>query len=97
MKKIIALFVASIIAAGSAQAMCGKKVTDSGTLKSYNKDSKSIVVQLAGSTAEITLTPSTETKDATGKVAKLEDLIGKSVTVVSEHKKADSVQEAKKS
>ena len=97
MKKLIALSIASIIAAGSANAMCGKKVTDSGTLKSYNKESKSIVVQLAGSTAEITLTPGTETQDAAGKVAKLEDLVGKSVTVISEHKKADSVQETKKS
>ena len=97
MNKIIALFVALTIAAGSASAMCGKKVTDTGTLKSYDKAAKSIVIQLTGSTAEITLTPGTATKDMAGKMAKLEDLVGKSVTVISEHRKADSVQEINKS
>jgi hypothetical protein len=97
MKKVIALFVGLVIAAGSASAMCGKKVTDAGTLKSADKTAKTIVVQTSAGASEITLTPTTEFKDAAGKVAKLEDLIGKPVTVVSEHKKADSVQEVKKS
>jgi hypothetical protein len=92
MKKLIAVFVGMLIAAGSASAMCGKKVTTTGTLKSNDKGSKTITV---GST-EITLTPNTEYKDAAGKVAKVDDLVGKEVTVIAEHNKADSVQEVKK-
>jgi hypothetical protein len=97
MKKLIALFVGLVIAVGSANAMCGKKVTATGTLKAYDKDSKSITVTTGSNTAEVTLTPNTEYKDAAGKMAKIDDLVGKSVTVISEHNKADSVQEVKKS
>lgn len=97
MKQLVALFVALTIAAGSVYAGCGKKDTDSGKLTSYDKEKKAIMVELAdGKMATIALTPTTETKDAAGKAAKIEDLVGKTVQVVSEHKKADSVTETKK-
>ena len=98
MKKLLALFVAAAIAAGSAYANCGMKNTDSGKLTSYDKESKAIVVELADvKTATYTLTPTTTSMDAAGKTAKIEDLVGKAVQVVSEHKKVDSVTETKKS
>lgn len=98
MKKIFALLAALTIAAGSAYAGCGMKETESGKLTSYNKEAKSIVVELpGGKTATYTMTPATATKDASGNAAKIEDLVGKSVQVVSEHKKVDSVTEAKQS
>jgi hypothetical protein len=96
MKKLIAVFASLVIAAGSAHAMCGKKVTTTGTLKSSDKSSKTITIQTGGSTKEITLTPNTEYKDAAGKPAKLDDFVGKSVSVIAEHDKADSVTEVKK-
>lgn len=69
-----------------AQAGCGKKVTDEGKLKSYDAEKKVVTVEKAdGQTASITLTPSTTGAD------KVADLVGKDVTVISEHGKADSV------
>jgi hypothetical protein len=98
MKKVLALFVAAAIAAGSAYANCGMKSTDSGKLTSYDKETKAIVVELAdGKKATYTLTPATTSKDAAGKAAKIEELVGKTVQVVSEHKKVDSVTETKAS
>lgn len=98
MKYLAALIVTLTLAAGSAFANCGIKNTDSGKLTSYDKEAKAIVVEKAdGKTTTLTLTPATESKDAMGQEAKIEDLIGKSVTVVSEHKKVDSVVASKES
>ncbi len=70
----------------AADAACGKKVTDEGTLKSYDAEKKVVVVEKAdGKTASITLTPETTGAD------KAATLVGKPVTVISEHGKADSV------
>ncbi len=94
MKKILAILAAVTFSAGVAYAGCGKKVTDEGTLSKYDADTKTIVVDLGdGKTAEITATPSTESKGASGDKVEIADLIGKKVKVVSEHKKADSVEE----
>ncbi len=97
MKKIIALIAAVAFLAGSAYAGCGKKVTDEGTLKSYNAESKEIVVDLGdGKEAKLTLTADTKYKGADGKEAKVADLVDSKVKVTSEHKKVDSVEAAKK-
>ena len=73
-------------AAGSAVAGCGKKVTNEGTLKSYSAETKTVVVEgKDGKAATLTLTPSSTGAD------KIESLVGKSVKVVSEHGKIDSV------
>lgn len=98
MKYIAALIVTLTFAVGSLYAGCGMKDTASGKLQSYDKEAKAIVVETAdGKTTTLTLTPATETKDAMGEMAKIEDLVGKSVVVISEHKKVDSVVAAKKS
>jgi hypothetical protein len=54
------------------------------------------VVASGSSSTEVTLTPNTEYKDAAGKTVKIDALVGKDVTVVAEHNKADSVVEVKK-
>jgi hypothetical protein len=88
MKKLLALLAMASLTLG-AQAGCGKKVTDEGKLKSYDAEKKSAVIEKAdGKTATVTLTPTTTGAD------KVAGLVGKSVKVVSEHGKADSVAEA---
>ena len=85
MKKLLTLLAMVSLTIG-ANAACGKKVTNEGTLKSYDAEKKQVVVvDAAGKAATITLTPSTSGAD------KVAGLVGKSVTVVSEHGKADSV------
>ncbi len=88
MKKLLTLLAfASLSVAGFAA--CGKTVTNEGTLKSYDAESKKVVVvDAAGKSATITLTPSTTGAD------KAADLVGKPVKVVSEHGKAQSVAAA---
>lgn len=85
MKQILTLAALAVLSL-SASAACGKKVTNEGTLKSYDAEKKVVVVEIAeGKTASITLTPATTGAD------KAADLVGKAVTVISEHGKADSV------
>ena len=85
MKKLLALLAMATLTLG-VQAGCGKKVTDEGTLKSYDAEKKTVVVEKAdGKSATVTLTPTTTGAD------KVADLVGKAVKVVSEHGKADSV------
>jgi len=85
MKKLLAFLAVASLSVG-AQAACGKKVTDEGTLKTYNAEKKEVIVAKAdGKTATITLTPATTGAD------KVADLVGKPVKVISEHGKADSV------
>ncbi len=86
MKKFLTLIALVGFATGSAYAGCGKKVTNEGTLKSYDEATKTVVVEgKDGKAATITLTPSTTGADTAA------SLVGKSVKVVSEHGKADSV------
>lgn len=86
MKQFLALIAIVSLSAGSASAGCGKKVTNEGTLKSFDAATKTLTVEAKdGKAAAITLTPTT-----TG-AEKVADLVGKSVKIVSEHGKADSV------
>ena len=87
MKKILVTLAIVALTAGSSFAACGKKVTDEGKLTSYNADKKELTITTAdGKTVNRILTPSTTVS------GKIEELIGKSVKVVSEHNKLDSVQ-----
>lgn len=96
MKSLVTLLVALAITTGSAFANCGIKDTAMGKLTAYDKEAKTITVMAAdGDSTTLTLTPNTETKDAMGKPAKVEDLLGQNVTAISEHKKVDSVVVAK--
>jgi len=86
MKKFLLSIAIVALCSGSAFAACGKKVTSEGTLKSYDAEKKTLVVEgKDGKATTITLTPSTTGADA------IASLIGKSVKVVAEHGKADSV------
>ena len=86
MKKFLPLIAIVALCSGSAFANCGKKVTSEGTLKSYNAETKTAVVAgKDGKEVTITLTPSTTGADG------IASLVGKSVKVVAEHNKADSV------
>ena len=92
MKKFLIAIAAIVALAGSAYAGCGKKVTNEGTLSSYDSETKMIVVTDAdGKEAKLTITKDTEVKDAEGKKVELTDLEESSVKVISEHKKVDSV------
>ena len=85
MKKLLALLAMATLTLG-VHAGCGKKVTDEGTLKSYDAEKKTVVVELAGGkSATVTLTPTTTGAD------KAATLVGKAVKVISEHGKADSI------
>lgn len=88
MKKLLTVLAIAAFSVG-AQAACGKKVTDEGTLKSYDAATKQVVVTKAdGKSATVTLTPATTGAD------KVAGLVGKAVKVISEHGKADSVADA---
>lgn len=91
MKKFLALMAVIGLAAFTAEAGCGKKVTNEGTLSTYDADTKSLVVESDDGKSKLTVTPKTEAKDKDGKKVDLADLVGKKVKVVSEHKKIDSV------
>ena len=88
MKTIVTILTVLGLAT-AAYAGCGKKTTSEGELKSYDADAKSITVE--GAKKAISITSSTEIKDKDGNDAKIEDLVGGDVKVVSEHGKADSV------
>ncbi len=86
MKKFLTLIALVTISAGSAFAGCGKTTTSEGTLKSFDATTKTVVVEeKGGKSTSITLTPSTTGADAVA------TLVGKSVKVVAEHGKAQSV------
>lgn len=86
MKRFLALTAILALSLGSAHAACGKKVTSEGTLKSFDAEKKQLVVEdKDGKATTITLTPTTTGADTAAA------LVGKTVKVVSEHGKADSV------
>ena len=86
MKKFLSLIAIVALCSGSAFAACGKKVTTEGTLKSFDPEKKALVIESKdGKSTTVTLTPGTTGAD------KVADLVGKSVKVVAEHNKADSV------
>lgn len=85
MKSILTIIALVGLAGGSAFAGCGKTVTDKGKLKSFDKDSKALVIEVDGKEVTRTLTAAaTGGEDA-------EKLVGKKVTVVSSHNKVESL------
>ena len=89
MKKF--LTIAAVIAFGSAaQAGCGKIETTEGTLKSFDKETKTLKVEgKDAKVASITLTPTTKGADL------VDGLVGKAVKVDATHGKATIVAAAK--
>ena len=97
MKKLmIAAIIAavSMFAVGTVDAGCGKKVATVGKLTSYDKAAKKITIEVtltndkkAKKTVVISVTPTTKTMG--GKT--LDKLVGATLSVVSEHSKADFI------
>lgn len=85
MKKL--LTIAAVLALGSAaQAGCGKIETTEGTLKSFDKETKTLKVEgKDAKVATITLTPTTQGANLVA------GLVGKSVKVDATHGKATIV------
>ena len=94
------LMIASAIAAvalfsvSTVQAGCGKKVGTVGKLTSYDKAKKTITIEVshtndakAKKSVTITVTPTTKIMD--GK--KLDKLVGATLSVISEHGKANFI------
>ena len=92
MKKLIIAAVTAVSMFGIVEAGCGKKQSDAGTLSSFDKDTKTLVVSVDGKDVTLTATKKTEAKDADGKAPDLDSLVGKKVKVTSGHKKVDSVE-----
>ena len=85
MKHTIAIIALLSLALGSSYAGCGKTVTDNGKLKSFDKESKAVVVEVDGKEVTRKLTPSSKGAED------LQKLVGKKVIVVSSHDKVESV------
>lgn len=85
MKHILVTLAIAGLAASSAVAGCGKTVTNTGKLKSFNAETKGLVVEEGGKDVKLTLTAGA--KGAGG----IDKLVGKKVTVVSSHGKVESV------
>jgi hypothetical protein len=86
MKTILCTLALIGLSVASSQAGCGKTVTDSGKLKSFDAEAKALVIEVDGKEVKRTLTPSSEG------AADVEKLVGKKVVVVSEHNKIESVK-----
>jgi methionine-rich copper-binding protein CopC len=88
MKHLLSFALALTLTA-SAHAGCGVKVPVSGKVASYDKEKKELKV---GEQA-ITLAATVKVTDADGKDVKIEDLVGKEVTVSTDkhNKKGESV------
>jgi ABC-type Fe3+-hydroxamate transport system substrate-binding protein len=95
MKKLLTILTIAAVAAGSAYAGCGKTETDKGTVSSIDTEKKQITIQTAeGKTVTRTLTPSSKITAKDGKAAEGSALKGKTVAVVSEHGKVQTVSES---
>ena len=93
-KSLCMIAVLLALGAGAAFADCGIKDTHEGTLKSADVAKNTVVVVgQDGKEVSLTLTAKTLVSDAAGKTAKVADLVGKKVKVVSEHAKIDSIQQ----
>ncbi len=94
MMKSLSLIVVVALGAGAAAAGCGIKDTHEGTLKSVDPDSNVVVVVGEdGEEVKLTLTTKTQVTDAEGNEAKVSELVGKEVKVVSEHAEVDSIKQ----
>ena len=88
MKTLLVLLTIIGFGVGGAIAGCGVKTTNTGKLKSYDADSKAIVVMEDDEEVTIEITEDTTVSE------NLKDMVGKDVKVISEHGKADSVESA---
>lgn len=88
MKHLLTLALALSLTA-AAHAGCGIKVPVSGKMTGYDKEKKEVKV----GAESITLAATVKVTDAEGKEVKIEDLVGKEVTVSTDkhNKKGETV------
>ncbi len=89
MKKFLAIL--SVVALyGSIYAGCGVKIPVAGELSAYDAEKKELTV----GNEKVTLDASAKITDASGKEVKIEDLVGKKVTVSTDKhtKKGEEVK-----
>ena len=88
MKTLLSVALA-LTMAGSAYAGCGLKVPVTGKIDSYDKEKKELKI----GKENIALAATVKITGADGKEAKIEDLVGKEVTVSTDKhtKKGESV------
>ena len=101
MKYIITILAVLAISAGSVWAGCNRKVSSIGKLKSWDADAKKITLvvrqssnskQLEAKSAELTMTPdSTIVHGGQVDSVNIADIVGKNISVMSEHGKIDYV------
>ncbi len=92
--RLLTLTVMLALCAGVVVAGCGHKDTHKGTLTSVDADNNQVVVaDEDGKEVKLTLTANTQVMDAEGNEAKVSELVGKKVKVVSEHAKVDSIKQ----
>lgn len=86
MKHILTIVSVLGLALGSSFAGCGITTTTTGKLKSYNKETKTIVIVSGGKEVK------TEVKASTTGAADVAKLVGKNVTaIISKHGYAESI------
>ena len=100
MKQILTIVAILTIAVSSALAGCGKKAASIGKLEKFDAATKTIIISIVDSSnpseikskkAKLTMTPDTKII-AGGKVgAEITSLVGKKISVVSEHGKIDFI------
>ncbi|MDF1811934.1 MAG: hypothetical protein P1V20_06960 [Verrucomicrobiales bacterium] len=96
MKKLLVIAIAFCFA-GAAYAGCGVKIDVKGKLTNYDPETKELTVTTGKKDApkekKITMEATVAVKDAKGEEAKIEDLVGKRVTVSTDKhtKKAEAV------
>lgn len=87
MKHILTIIATLGLALGSSFAGCGITTTTTGKLKSYDKETKTIVIVSGGKEVK------TSVKANTAGADKLASLVGKNVTaIISKHGYAESVE-----
>jgi len=94
-KYLLPILAAFALVATSAYAGCGKKAASIGKIEAYDAETKTVTLKVmrtsdakeaAAKSAKLTLTP-----DSNVSGGDIEKLVGKQVSVVSEHGKVDHV------
>lgn len=101
MKYLITTIIAVALAAGSAYAGCNKKASSIGKLESFDAATKTLTIAISDSSnpkevkskmAKLTMTPdSAIVHDGQVNGVDASEIVGKKISVVSEHGKIDYV------
>lgn len=91
MKKILSILTILAFTASAGYANCGKTDTDEGKL-TFNAEKKEVTIETSdGKKVNRVLTPDSKLTSKDGTAAKVDALQGKTVKVVSEHNRIQSI------